>query len=335
MNDLEKDRSSEKECFVCKMCYKRFTSLTCLNVHYIEHFQDKPRACEDCGETFAEAQDFAEHCVQHAEYICFVCMESFSNKTKFLSHQKLHQLSCEICDMTFRTQNELEMHRRSHDPKYFQCKICLKYYSSKIGLKRHLVIHTGNRPYQCKICFQSFTHSSTLSTHSITHRNLKPHSCQLCGRSFSMKISLKTHLLKHEGKEPYVCVICDRRFADLRQFKRHGLKHIPTEKSTCGICGKVFNNPASLKLHFKLHTNEGNFKCDVCGRTFNYSGNLKRHEMWHSGDRPYVCNICNIGYISRFRLVNHLKNKHPELTEENHYNIVERMETAINMRTNT
>ncbi|GFS90127.1 zinc finger protein 227 [Nephila pilipes] len=331
----EKDSLTEKECFVCKICYKRFSSLGYLRVHYAEHFQQQPSACEVCGETFTEAQDFAEHCVLHAEYICFICMQSFSDKIQFVLHQEKHQLNCEICKLTFHSENELEMHRRSHDPKYFQCKICLKYYSTKLGLKRHLVVHTGDQPYKCKICFQSFSHSSSLSTHSMIHKNIKRHNCKLCGKSFSMKISLTTHLLKHEGKEPYVCVICDRRFADQRQFKRHGMKHIPSEKSTCGICGKIFTNPSSLKLHFKLHTNEGNFKCDICGRTFNYSGNLKRHEMWHSGERPFECNICNIGYISRFRLINHLKQKHTNLTEEEHFKIIKQVDALNNVKNST
>ena len=47
----------------------------------------------------------------------------------------------------------------------FHCPICEKSYKSNTGLKRHLIVHSGERPFQCQFCFKSFFRKYVLTTH--------------------------------------------------------------------------------------------------------------------------------------------------------------------------
>ena len=47
----------------------------------------------------------------------------------------------------------------------FHCPICEKSYKSNTGLKRHLIVHSGERPFQCHYCFKSFFRKYVLTTH--------------------------------------------------------------------------------------------------------------------------------------------------------------------------
>ena len=47
----------------------------------------------------------------------------------------------------------------------YRCTVCLKLFASAYILKRHQLVHTGERPYQCDLCSQTFNQSSALKTH--------------------------------------------------------------------------------------------------------------------------------------------------------------------------
>jgi uncharacterized Zn-finger protein len=60
----------------------------------------------------------------------------------------------------------ISIKRQSHKHK---CGLC--FYSTKHGwiLKRHMLTHSGNKPYVCKICGKRFRQTAHLSGHKKTH----------------------------------------------------------------------------------------------------------------------------------------------------------------------
>ncbi len=83
---------------------------------------------------------------------------------------------CPDCNQSFRTIRNLYAHNcanRYHEgeiKKSHRCDICFKFFNAPSKLKRHYVIHTGQRSFQCTQCQKSFTQSHHLKTHMLSHK---------------------------------------------------------------------------------------------------------------------------------------------------------------------
>ncbi|KAI4901158.1 hypothetical protein NFI96_022148 [Prochilodus magdalenae] len=76
---------------------------------------------------------------------------------------------CPLCEKNCMTQHQLTMHIRQHNTDNggtdHSCSICGKALSSASSLDRHMLVHSGERPYKCTVCGQTFTTNGNM--HSI------------------------------------------------------------------------------------------------------------------------------------------------------------------------
>ncbi|XP_072101383.1 zinc finger and BTB domain-containing protein 17 isoform X1 [Mobula birostris] len=216
-----------------------------------------------------------------------------------------------------------------------KCKDCGKEFTHTGNYKRHVRIHTGEKPFSCRECNKAFSDPAACKAHEKTHSPVKPHSCEECGKSyrlisllnlhkkrhtgeakytcddcrktFTTSGNLKRHQLVHSGEKPYQCDYCERSFSDPTAKMRHLEMHDADKVHKCPHCEKRFNQLGNLKAHLKIHIVDGPLKCRECGKQFTTSGNLKRHLRIHSGEKPYVCPHCQRAFSDPGALQRHVR----------------------------
>lgn len=120
----------------------------------------------------------------------------------------------------------------------------------------------GTKMYVCQVegCGKRFVDNSKLRRHQLVHTGERPFRCEICGKSFSLDFNLKTHLRTHTGEKPYVCKFrgCDKRFTQSSNLSAHEKSHYVKEiwwkwwsfilLSICK-CYQTFLTKISLFIH--------------------------------------------------------------------------------------
>ncbi|XP_025091950.1 transcriptional activator GLI3-like isoform X5 [Pomacea canaliculata] len=115
------------------------------------------------------------------------------------------------------------------------CEYCGRVFAKKEYLRRHVRIHTGERPYRCVVCQLSFRRSHHLRRHELMHTGEKPFACHLCEKAFTRKQHLDRHVKMHTGEleRTYKCHVCEKMFFRShhrdKHLKSHGIAALETK----------------------------------------------------------------------------------------------------------
>nr|XP_020481109.1 zinc finger protein 2 homolog [Monopterus albus] len=190
---------SSEVAFTCSVCGKRLKSEVLLAAHSRIHTADKPHCCNICLHSFQSATCLKQHHVRvHLKvkvsdashgagrrkrtavtkvFPCPICSKVFKFKSLLASHSMIHSeirpYACEFCSRSFRRLSHLKRHREvvhangARLPQSFVCHICGKDKKCRSQLARHVIIHTGERPFACDLCTARFNRSGNLQQHKV------------------------------------------------------------------------------------------------------------------------------------------------------------------------
>ncbi|XP_023775744.1 ras-responsive element-binding protein 1 isoform X1 [Cyanistes caeruleus] len=188
--------------------------------------------------------------------------------------------TCPLCEKICTTQHQLTMHIRQHNTDTggtdHSCSICGKSLSSASSLDRHMLVHSGERPYKCSVCGQSFTTNGNMHRHMKIHEK-DPNSTAsttppspLKRRRLSSKRKFSHDAeLDREDRTPAKKVVEDGHSGE-------GDKRADDEVYHCPVCFKDFFCKYGLESHMETHP-DNSLRCDICCITFRTHRGLLRH----------------------------------------------------------
>lgn len=95
----------------------------------------------------------------------------------------------------------------------------------RMELRRHMMRHTGVRPYKCRVCDRRFGDFGSRQKHERLHLGIRPYECPQCGKSFTYSYVLTNHLLTHTGEKNFACEPCNKKFTKAHHLKYHNKVH--------------------------------------------------------------------------------------------------------------
>ncbi|XP_066532301.1 zinc finger protein 770 [Hoplias malabaricus] len=315
------DRTPKKN--QCATCLKCFSAPSKLRRHVMIHSSQRPFACQLCPKAFRQLAHLKIHLTTHfsqrrnqtrprlqkaasRQYLPLISSnKTLGNSSKLLMAQCKEEnkdFKSEITDITIAEDVENEMKNLAGEnlPRskiMHECPVCFKCFSAPSKLRRHCLIHTGQRPFQCSLCSRSFRQLAHLKAHCSIHVSARkktssiqrlrsinqPRLGRLAGNSFSRRFKQARALSTQQ-----TCVMDRRRTSPTSLTERiiphTGLSDIKDTEQTsredtwCSFCSKRFSAPSKLRRHILIHTGQKPFKCVVCLKGFTQRAHLKVHK---------------------------------------------------------
>ncbi|CAO2618056.1 Zinc finger Y-chromosomal protein 1 [Lemmus lemmus] len=327
--------------YSCMFCGKKFKSEIILKSHvkkHPEHLANKKYHCTDCDYNTKKKISFLNHMERHKlasktgeDTECDESGNHLSHAGALCTPQTMHgekeaskKYNCkfcgEQCEKPLLNHHLLTVHRKKFPFICADCGKCFRYQSE---VKKHIRIHTGEKPYECQYCEYKSADSSNLKTHiKAKHSKEIPLKCDTCVLTFSDTKEAQQHALTHRESKTYQCLHCSHKSSNSSDLKRHVISvHTKDYPHKCELCSKGFHRPSELKKHaathksknmhqctqcdFKspdplllshhilsVHTVNVPFKCKRCEREFQQQCELQNHMKTHSGQKVYQCESC-------------------------------------------
>uniref|UniRef100_A0A182MUT1 Protein krueppel n=1 Tax=Anopheles culicifacies TaxID=139723 RepID=A0A182MUT1_9DIPT len=181
----------------CYFCGVTFESSLKFTQHLPSHFNDVPYTCTECnGLVFKTVREASKHISYHdateRPFQCRICTLRFPTRMNSLTHErKMHRLKLKRMEAKQTNGSAIKRNTSGRRTKpmcakdqkrpktteklaQHSCEMCDKKFTAKKNLTRHLMIHTGEKPFKCDRCDRSFRQAGELKKHRNVHFAKQP-----------------------------------------------------------------------------------------------------------------------------------------------------------------
>lgn len=298
----------------CEHCNARFTLRSNMDRHIKQqHSNEHPKTADKTSEAKKDESDDKMLIIDDDEEDLDEDMEDFHSETGFdLSNVEASMVKT---DKPFHTFFDTSDEEEPEEPGQatLDCPFCPRQFPWSVSLKRHILSHTGGKPYKCPECPLWFTTKSNCDRHLV-----RKHGNNNIDITDNQDISAddeEESSKKDASDEPFKCYLCD----DGKSNKDEALKHLqtahPRDYETLLAKGAFDLTETVCSAEDPVEQLRGQFPdyanrrviCLFCMRKFWSAEDLRRHVRTHTGEKPYECDICHRKFTLKHSMLRHRK----------------------------
>ena len=159
------------------------------------------------------------------QYICKICDKQYSTVGNINMHIKRRHndmgktFLCDICPFAAHTSYDLNSHKKTHEPKLFNCDKCSYQTNSESVMEKHMDIKHSADSYLCDKCEYAAKSESLLYRHNLAYHSGKVYACNLCSKTFSNPDAKRNHC--KSDHDDIKCSICNFKCFNRRVLRQH------------------------------------------------------------------------------------------------------------------
>ncbi|XP_035233337.1 zinc finger protein 271-like [Stegodyphus dumicola] len=172
------------------------------------------------------------------------------------------------------------------------CPYCSYATSHKGNLKKHIRIHTGERPFSCNICKKKFQNQWLDDQCYGQYQGMMINILDRQQSCVYRILTLADLFPRNQGIIYQNDLFCTSENLDVLNPDLHSTYALEEERPfACNICTRKFRRKGDLQRHILTHTGLKSHICDLCSKAFSRSDVLKVHRLSCSHNKLFASKI--------------------------------------------
>ena len=162
-------------------------------------------------------------------------------------------------------------------------------------------IPIGPSQFACPYCPVIMKTSKDTRRHILIHSGIKPYRCQFCPYSGTQKVHLKSHIAnKHKDCVGiwFLIFVMNSSFSSesFELQNRPNPIHLGPKQFGCTYCTVVMKTSKNVRRHILMHSGIKPFSCQYCQYSANRKDNLKSHLANMHKDNVEIWSVIGIDF---------------------------------------